>query len=90
MENTTAEGDQEFIGHAAAAEYIGIDVKTLSGYTARGTGPVIFDRRVVDNYVRPIFLKSDIDSWQENRPGQGRRTDLIKVGDSEDVVVSAE
>lgn len=75
----TTDQPAEFVGHKAAAAYIGIDEKTLSGYTARGTGPRIAERRVVGQYLQMVYLRKDIDTWMADRPGQGKRTDLIKV-----------
>ena len=78
------EGVDEFVGYGPAATYLGLKRNTLSSYAARGIGP----KHKVDEqgqpvrvaegqYLLPVFLKTDLDEWRDNRPGQGARTDLI-------------
>jgi hypothetical protein len=67
----------DFVGYGPAAEYLGIKRNTLSCYVARGTGPVVKDRKVHGQYVFPVFSRADLDEWRSARPGQGARTDLI-------------
>lgn len=71
--------DQRFVGFGPAAKYLGLQRNTLSSYSARGIGPKIHDHEVEDQYNKPVFLKSDLDEWRDNRPGQGARTDLLSV-----------
>jgi transcriptional regulator with XRE-family HTH domain len=69
----------EFVGYGPAADYLGLRRNTLSSYEARGIGPKISDRRAVEQYNMPVFLKTDLDEWKKNRPGQGARTDLLQT-----------
>lgn len=74
---TDQETDEEFVGYASAAEYLGIQRNTLSSYMARGTGPEPKERRVEGQYFLPVFTRGELDRWVAQRPGQGARTDLI-------------
>lgn len=78
---TTQEAnDERFVGYGPAAEYLGLARNTLSSYVARGIGPEAEpDRQAEGQYNLPVFLKSKLDSWKENRPGQGARTDLASA-----------
>jgi hypothetical protein len=73
------EGVEKFVGYGPAATYLGLKRNTLSSYAARGIGPKVHDYEVVDQYNMPVFLKTDLDAWRENRPGQGARTDLLQA-----------
>lgn len=69
----------EFVGYGLAAEYLKLRPNTLSSYVTKGTGPRAH-RRVLDGqYYRPVFLRADLDEWMAARPGQGARTDLVKI-----------
>ncbi len=72
------EQDQEFVGYAPAAEYLGIVRNTLSSYVARGIGPEIARQHIEGQYVLPVFTRSGLDRWVNSRPGQGARTDLMQ------------
>lgn len=71
------EGVEKFVGYGPAATYLGLQRNTLSSYSARGIGPEIDHYEVVDQYNMPVFTRDELDRWKANRPGQGRRTDLI-------------
>lgn len=78
------EGVTEFVGYGPAATYLGLKRNTLSSYQARGIGPKIKEDKNGDpvrvaegQYLLPVFLRSDLDEWRDNRPGQGARTDLL-------------
>jgi hypothetical protein len=72
---------EEFIGYAAAGKYLGLRGDTLSSYVSHGHGPTK-DRDVREGqYVRPVFTRTELDRWQSQRPGQGRRTDLVRSGE---------
>lgn len=73
------EGVTQFVGYGPASIYLGFKRNTLSSYEARGIGPKIDHREVVDQYSMPVFLRADLDDWLANRPGQGARTDLVPV-----------
>lgn len=78
MTDTDAqETPDQFVGYGPAATYLGLQRNTLSSYNARGIGPKIDHYEVEDQYNKPVFLRSDLDEWRANRPGQGARTDLI-------------
>lgn len=70
--------DQEFIGYAPAGAYLGLKPTTLSSYVTIGIGPEIHRRQQDRGYSRPVFLKSELDSWNSTRPGRGARVDLRK------------
>ena len=77
---TTPADDEEFIGYSAAGRYVRLNKNTVSFYVHRGTGPRV-DRRIADRgYNRPVFLKSDLDEWMNNRKGRGFRSDLAHAG----------
>lgn len=69
--------DREFVGYGPAAEYLGLRRNTLSSYVARGIGPRVKRRDVDGQYVLPVFDRSELDRWRDERPGQGARTDLV-------------
>lgn len=71
------EGVTEFVGYGPAAEYLGLKRNTLSSYAARSIGPTPDTHRIVDQYNLPVFYRTTLDTWRENRPGQGARTDLL-------------
>lgn len=74
--STGAQVAEEYVGYAAAAEYLGIRADTLSNYVHHGIGPDIAERRRDRQYIRPVFLRGELDAWQATRPGKGARTDL--------------
>ena len=76
-----AEQDQEFVGFQPAADYLGLKRNTLSGYCSRGVGPSPARSQIEAQYVLPVFLRSELDRWKRDRPGQGKRTDLEQVGE---------
>jgi hypothetical protein len=70
--------DKRYVGYGPAAEYLGLKRNTLSSYVARGIGPVAQpDKTIEGQYLLPVFLKSELDRWKAERPGQGARTDLV-------------
>ncbi len=69
--------DEKFVGYGKAAEYLGLQRNTLSSYVARSIGPKIHGHQVDGQYNLPVFVRSDLDEWRANRPGQGARTDLV-------------
>lgn len=69
--------NEQFVGYGPAAEYLGLKRNTLSSYVARGIGPVVRDRKVNGQYVLPVFDRTELDRWKDERPGQGARTDLV-------------
>lgn len=78
------EGVEEFVGYGPAARYLGLKRNTLSSYTAKGVGPPTKRdangnpvRVAEGQYLLPVFLKRDLDTWRDSRPGQGARTDLL-------------
>ena len=72
------ETNEEFVGFGPSAKYLGLKRNTLSSYVARSIGPVPEkEKRVVGQYVLPVFKRSELDRWQSERPGQGARTDLV-------------
>lgn len=77
------DGVTELIGYGNAARYLGLKRNTLSSYVSRGIGPKEKlddqgepERRVVGQYLLPVFERAELDRWKEDRPGQGARTDL--------------
>lgn len=73
----------EFVGYRAAADYLKLARNTLSSYVSRGIGPREKldksgepERRRVGQYLLPVFERTELDRWKEERPGQGARTDL--------------
>lgn len=73
---TGAGEDRIFVGYRPAAEYLGIARTTLNHYVHKGYGPEPEAER--DQHTgRRIFLKSKLDHWKANRPGQGARTDRM-------------
>lgn len=76
---TDQQDDQEFVGYGPAAEYLGLARNTLSSYVARGIGPEVARDQRRRQYMLPVFLKSELDRWRADRPGQGARTDLATV-----------
>ena len=77
------EGVIEFVGYRRAAQYLGLKRNSLSSYVARGIGPKEKvgadgkpERRVVGQYLLPVFERDELDRWKVDRPGQGARTDL--------------
>lgn len=77
---TLLEGRDYFVGYGPTAVYLDLRRNTLSSYIARGTGPKVHDKLARDQYVLPVFLRSELDRWVRARPGQGARTDLVKTG----------
>jgi hypothetical protein len=75
--DNATEAPEEFVGYGPAAKYLGLKRNTLSSYAARGIGPQVHHRTVVDQYNKPVFTREELDRWKENRPGQGARTDLL-------------
>mgnify|MGYP003296075500 CR=1 FL=1 len=78
------EGVTEFVGYGEAAMYLGLQRNTLSSYVARGIGPQERldsdgkpERRIVGQYLLPVFDRAELDRWATQRPGQGARTDLV-------------
>lgn len=69
----------EFVGYGPAAEYVGVQRNTLSGYVARGIGPMADRHEPHGQYILPVFTRAELDEWVKNRPGQGARTDLVPV-----------
>lgn len=88
MSDTTTQPeaeDQEFIGYGPVVDYlasIGTKVQrgTMSFYMNKGYGPTPKERRVVGQYVKFVFTKSELDRWAANRPGRGARTDRMHAG----------
>ena len=75
---TPAEAPTKFVGYGSAAEYLGLKRNTLSSYVARGIGPTAEPTKQADGqYNLPVFTREALDTWRENRPGQGARTDLV-------------
>jgi hypothetical protein len=80
----TQEAPDELVGYRAAADYLGIARNTLSSYVSRGIGPKEKlgsdgepERRIVGQYLLPVFERTELDRWKGDRPGQGARTDLV-------------
>jgi hypothetical protein len=80
------EGVTEFVGYGPAADYLELKRNTLSSYVARGIGPREKvgpdgkpERRIVGQYLLPVFERAELDRWAQERPGQGSRTDLTSV-----------
>lgn len=71
--------NRELVGFGPAAEYLGLARNTLSSYVARGAGPQVKRRQGEGQYLLPVFDTDELDRWQRSRPGQGARTDLIKI-----------
>jgi hypothetical protein len=83
MEPESASAESvELIGYTEAAQYLGMEPNTLSGYVSRGIGPQVSDRRPDGQYVRPVFTREDLDRWKNERRGQGFRSDLIKEAEA--------
>ena len=80
------EGVTELVGYREAALYLGLARNTLSSYVSRGIGPAEKldaegkpERRIVGQYLFPVFDRDELDRWQKNRPGQGHRSDLVSA-----------
>lgn len=74
------EAPEKFVGYGPAAEYLGLKRNTLSSYVARGIGPKAEpDPEAQGQYNLPVFTREALDTWQESRPGQGARTDLVSA-----------
>lgn len=82
-EDQTTEAPEKFVGYGPAAEYLGLMRNTLSSYAARGIGPEVDHREVVDQYNMPVFTRDELDRWRKSRPGQGARTDLLETSTSD-------
>lgn len=79
-ESETQVEDEEFVGYGPAAEYLGLQRNTLSSYVTRGIGPnALEEKRAEGQYNLPVFMRSELDRWKNDRPGQGARTDLASV-----------
>lgn len=76
--------DDEVIGNAAAAAYVGVGTSTWSGYVTRLRAPAPIRREVVRGYAQPVWRTTDLDAWMAERPGQGARTDRNGVSRSAD------
>jgi hypothetical protein len=80
------DGVTELVGYRDAALYLGLARNTLSSYVSRGIGPAEKldaegkpERRIVGQYLFPVFERAELDRWKENRPGQGHRSDLVSA-----------
>lgn len=58
-----------------AAAMAGIGQATFTSYVNRGQAPAEVGR--IGN--RRVWSRSEVAEWVENRPGQGRRTDLQRA-----------
>lgn len=60
---------QEYMDRAELATYLGVVQDTVSAWASRGTMPKPV------RYVgrSPLWLVSEIDAWNANRPGKGWR-----------------
>ena len=77
---TQDETPDRFVGYGPAAKYLGLKRNTLSSYVARGMGPQAEPEAQADGqYNLPVFTRSALDTWKQNRPGQGARTDLVSA-----------
>jgi hypothetical protein len=80
------EGVTELVGYREAAAYLGLARNTLSSYVSRGIGPAEKqdaegkpERRIVGQYLFPVFEREELDRWKQSRPGQGHRSDLVSA-----------
>jgi hypothetical protein len=71
---------EELIGNEAAAAYVGVSVNAWRPYVARRQAPPPDRREIKGGHAVPVWRKSTLDQWLQNRPGPGSRTDL-KAGD---------
>lgn len=75
--------DDEVIGNAAAAAYVGIGEKTWSAYVTRKNGrqhaPQPHRREISGGHALPVWTKTALDEWKAGRPGRGARTELRKT-----------
>lgn len=78
MSDPRVEPTEEMVGYQAAADYLGLKRNTLSAYCSRGAGPKLARSTFRGQYVQPVFTRAELDRWRANRPGQGRRTDLVE------------
>lgn len=67
-----AEDQRTLVGYGPAARHVGLRMGTFRTYVLRDRGPAIARRERDGQYVRPVFLVSELDRWLKNRPGQGK------------------
>ncbi|SEE94345.1 helix-turn-helix transcriptional regulator [Jiangella alba] len=60
---------QEYMDRAELATYLGVEQDTISAWASRGTMPK--PARYVGR--SPLWLVSEIDVWNADRPGKGWR-----------------
>lgn len=58
-----------------AAALAGIEQATFTSYVNRGQAPAEVGRVG----ARRVWSRTEVEEWIENRPGQGRRTDLQRT-----------
>src|SRR5438093_176115 len=82
------------LGVDAAAARAGVAASTWRAYVARGRAPEPDDpdkgEGVKEQRRRPRWRLSTVDAFNDSRPGQGRRTDLIKARKDWQTQIAAE
>jgi hypothetical protein len=64
---------EEYVGNAAAAEYVGIPVSAWRSYVTR-TPPMAPEpsrRHVSGGHALPVWTRQQLDEWLRDRPGRG-------------------
>jgi hypothetical protein len=65
---------EERLSVIAAATLAGVKVDTWRSYVTRGQAPQ--PDGVDETFGRRYWLRSTVQHWVDNRPGQGKRTDI--------------
>ncbi len=73
--------EEELIGNAAAAAYLGIPVGTWRPYVNRNQAPQPDRREIKGGHALPVWRRSTLDGWV--RPGRGARTDLVRSAEGD-------
>lgn len=65
--------NEEIVGNADAAAYVGVSVNAWRPYVARGQAPAPVRREIRGGHALPVWTRAQLDQWLANRPGRGRR-----------------
>ena len=72
------QSEDEIVGNAAAAAYVGMSVDAWRPMVSSGQAPESDRREIRGGHALPVWNRATLDHFKANRPGQGARTDLAR------------
>lgn len=75
--------DDDVVGNAAAAAFVGVAESTWTSYVSRDQAPKPYRREISGGHALPVWRSSALGHFRDNRPGRGARTDLHRSADTD-------